>query len=289
MTHADLKFDPRANIDAEIRHITDDRLGRAPFARRIADRIAAAGDRPSIVYGLAGVWGGGKSSVLNMVEELLTEEHKSKWAVVRFTPWAAADVDALTDEFYRAIAAAMPRDTKKGKRARRLLLGAAPVAVAAAKAATTALIESKAGKGSVAEVLKASTDALADEAGEITVNPDPFVDRFTKLSEAIKKANRNILVIVDDIDRLHTDELLTVMKAVRLLGRFDHVHYFLSYDEETVLDVLQSSDLAKNDPRRGHQYLEKIVQYPFILPRSIPFTSNQNSQQHLKWWRLCTT
>jgi KAP family P-loop domain len=266
MTSDNSQFDPRANIDAEIRHISDDRLGRAPFARRVTARIADAGDRPSIVYGLAGPWGGGKSSVLNMVEELLTEEHGSKWTVVRFAPWAAADVEALTDEFYRAIAEAMPDDTEEGKRARRLLLAAAPVAIATVKAAAKALIESKLGKDSTAEIAKAATDAVADEFGEIAVEPDPFVKRFIKLSDAIKQAGRNILVIVDDIDRLHADELLSVMKSVRLLGRFDRVHYFLSYDEDTVLAVLKGSALAKDDHKRARQYLEKIVQYPFVLP-----------------------
>jgi hypothetical protein len=43
-------------------------------------------------------------------------------------------------------------------------------------------------------------------------------------------------VVVDDIDRLHADELQSAMKAVRLLGRFD---------EKTVLDVLESSDICQ--------------------------------------------
>ena len=43
-------------------------------------------------------------------------------------------------------------------------------------------------------------------------------------------------MVVDDIDRLHADELQRVMKAVRLLGRFD---------EKTVLDVLESSDICQ--------------------------------------------
>jgi hypothetical protein len=264
MATGDFNFDPRANSDREIRHVKEDRLGRAPFARRVAARIAASGELPSIVYGLAGPWGGGKSSVLNMIDELLTEEHGQKWTVVRFTPWAAADVEALTDEFYGAIAGAMPRD-EAGKRAKALLIAATPVAMAALKAAAKALIESKLGKDSVAHITEATSDKLADELGEISVDPDPFAKRFSKLSEAIKEAGRNILVIVDDIDRLHTDELLTVMKAVRLLGRFDHVHYLLSYDENTVLDVLQGSNLV-TDRNRARQYIEKIVQYPFVLP-----------------------
>jgi hypothetical protein len=92
------------------------------------------------------------------------------------------------------------------------------------------------------------------------------LQRFDSIADAIKRAGRNVLVIIDDVDRLHADELLGVMKAVRLLGRFDRVHYLLSYDEATVLDVLEGTDLAHNKRGRARLYLEKIIQYPFALP-----------------------
>ncbi|MFL0179011.1 P-loop NTPase fold protein [Mycobacterium sp. SMC-15] len=232
----------------------------------MANRIAAAGDRNSIVYGLAGPWGGGKSSVLNMIVEALTLTHKDAWNVVRFTPWSAADSVAITDEFYRAIAEAMPKTTKEGQKAR-LLLAAAPVAAAAGKAALTSLIESKLGEGAVGDTVKAGAEAFADKVGAIQgPDPDPFVLRFEKMSNAIEAVGIKVLVIVDDIDRLDTTELLSVMRAVRLLGRFKNVHYLLSYDENTVIEVLKQTELASNSSRRARHYLEKIVQYPFVLP-----------------------
>lgn len=259
------RFDPRANVDAEIHWLGEDRLDRADFARRVADRIAVAGDRNSIVYGLSGPWGGGKTSVLNMIAEALMLARKTEWKVVRFTPWSASDTAAITDEFYRAIAEAMPKGTKEGRHAR-YLLAAAPVAAAATKAAVTAFIESKAGEGAVRDTLKASAEALADKFGEISVEPDPFIQRFNKMSDAIEAVGIKVLVIVDDIDRLDTTELLSVMRAVRLLGRFKNVHYLLSYDEATVIEVLKQTELASNSSRRARHYLEKIVQYPFVLP-----------------------
>lgn len=252
------------NCDVEIHSIAQDRLGRAPFARRVAERIATAGDGPSVVFGLAGPWGAGKTSLLNMVDQQLRENHGKHWSVVRFTPWSAADLAALTDEFYMAIAAAMPRN-KKGKRAAGLLT-MAPVIAAAGKAAAVSAIESRIGPGAVKDVAEAAAEAAADQAGEFRLKPDPFVQRFNKLSCAIDETGRNVLVIVDDVDRLHAEELLSVMKAIRLLGRFNRVHYLLSYDERTVLDVLQSSDIANGDESRARHYLEKIVQYPFALP-----------------------
>lgn len=142
----------------------------------------------------------------------------------------------------------------------------APVFAAAGKAVAVSAIESKIGKGALHDVSEAVAGALADKAGKLKLEMNPFFIRFNKLSEAINEAGQNVLVVVDDIDRLHTDELLGVLKAVRLLGRFSRVHYLLSYDEQTVLDVLKASDIANRDEKRARHYLEKIVQYPFILP-----------------------
>lgn len=254
------------NRDSEITSAEDDRLGRTVFAERVARRISAAGEGASVVFGLAGPWGSGKTSALNLIQEALEAAEGKDWAVVQFTPWAAADPYSLVEEFYSAIAAAMPRDDK-GEKARALLHAAAPAMVAAAKAGATALINKYFGPDAVAKVLDAATGAAASQLGEIELgSPDPFQERFKKLSEAVSEAGRNVLVVVDDVDRLHTDELLAMMKAVRLLGRFNRVHYLLSYDERTVLDVLTSSDIASNDRGRARAYLEKIVQYPFMLP-----------------------
>jgi KAP family P-loop domain len=76
-------------------------------------------------------------------------------------------------------------------------------------------------------------DEAADEAAKFATEQPTFMQRFDAISKAIKQAGRNVLVIIDDVDRLHGDELLGVMKAVRLLGRFDRVHYLLSYDDST--------------------------------------------------------
>lgn len=258
------------HTDAEISSISEDRLERAPFARRVTERILKSTDCPSVVFGLSGAWGSGKTSVLKMIEEILTHENASTWKTVWFTPWSAADVPTLTEEFYRAIASAIPTDNDHGTTARQLLARAAPAASAFGKVIGTALVEKLLGKeGILGNAGEAVLEAVGDQTSEYSFDPgdpDPFVDRFKEISTAIERVGWNLLVIVDDIDRLHSDELLSVMKAVRLLGRFDRVHYLLSYDDRTVLDVLEATDLARNKSDRARAYLEKIVQYPFMLP-----------------------
>src|SRR5947209_14756860 len=54
--------------DEPISKAEEDTLGRTVFATRVAELIeTATADAPSIVFGLVGPWGSGKSSVLNLI------------------------------------------------------------------------------------------------------------------------------------------------------------------------------------------------------------------------------
>jgi hypothetical protein len=74
------------------------------------------------------------------------------------------------------------------------------------------------------------------------------------------------LLIADDIDRLQTEELLALLKVVRLLGRFPGVHYLLAYDESTLFQALSEANLVGESDGSAGRFMEKIVQYPLVVP-----------------------
>lgn len=74
------------DADYPITKCNEDQLGRAHLAQHVADMLRAAPAAHSIVFGLSGSWGSGKTSVLNMVRELLGKDDDPP-VIVRFNPW----------------------------------------------------------------------------------------------------------------------------------------------------------------------------------------------------------
>ena len=246
----------RAFVDEPVGDVGSDRLGRSPYAEQLANVVREVGRQDaSTVFALVGPWGSGKSSVLNFVESFLTAElpegtggNQLDWAVVRFTPWLCSDLASLVEEFFVALASGLEVDDREsiGKRIGKL-----------AKALTPA-----------AKLLRvAGPDFTAILEPVTTLDAPVTVDRrHRELAEELRRRQLPVLIVLDDLDRLHTDELVLVFKLVRLIGRLPFVHYLMAFDEETILNVLAQSQVVGGSETRATAYLEKIVQVRFDLP-----------------------
>lgn len=225
--------------------IAEDRFGRGTFAKMITTRIDGAPvGLPSTVFGLVGPWGGGKTSLLNMVRD---ELKGADWSVVDFSPWAAADASSLTSEFLSTLASAFG-DEGEGGRLRETIFSYSRVAIP--------FLGLLGPLGTVAQ--------SAASAGIDLVNSQrpPWHVAFKDLADKIAARGRRVLIIADDIDRLEPTELVALLRVIRLLGRFENVHYLLAYDQDTIESVLTSQGLTG----RTTSFMEKIVQYPFEVP-----------------------
>ena len=233
----------------------DDKLARAPFAENAA-RLIRDNHSPSssVVYGLEGAWGSGKSSVISMTEKYLTADG-SRWRVVQFTPWATSSMESLLQEFFSALSAALPVEKgswssqRRSKRIRETLVSYADVA------------------RPFAAVIPWVGNGLVEASRTIETRlRKPWNLAFKEVSDELSQLNTPILVVVDDIDRLQPRELLDLLKVVRLLGRFPGVDFLLAYDERTVVETLQDPQRGTVTRARARAFMEKIVQYPLSMP-----------------------
>ena len=234
--------------DKPIDSLDEDTLGRANFVRSAAEVIARSWSADEgTVIGLLGPWGSGKTSLINLIEQDLTERF-GDWHVAHFTPWSASDEAGVMAEFYAAITAALPEEGRaEFRKAAGELIGlAAPLASFIPYAGEAA-------KG------------VAKRASEALSKTKPWNVAFKEASEELQNRGLRILVVVDDVDRLQGPELAEVLKVVRLLGRFPGVQYLLSYDERSVQEALATTALVK-DVKAASLFMEKIVQHPLRVP-----------------------
>lgn len=225
-----------------------DRLNRGRLADQLTRSVVAVSEQSdSAVVALVGPWGSGKSSLLLGIEERL---RTGGWYLARHNPWMYSSYDSAVAGFFAEIRDAVPDEVMGPDR--RQTLGEWVDRLAPAGA-----IGSLAGVDATGVVT--ATAAL--------IKGDRSPERLRKsTAEALAALDRPVLVILDDLDRLQPDELLLTFKLVRLIGRLPNLYYLLAYDEETLSEVLQHTQLIGADPGRARQYLEKMVQVRLDIP-----------------------
>jgi KAP-like P-loop domain-containing protein len=229
----------------------DERLRRTGFADALAAQISSAG-QSGVVMALTGPWGSGKTSLLNLIDERLSEQPDA--IVVRFNPWYFSGTEQLLQHFFSEMGGQLEEKSPKLKEVGAWLkrygalltpLRFVPVAGVWAEAA-----------GNAAEAVGASL--IRDE--------ESLQKQHGELSRRLAESRQRVVIMVDDIDRLEDDEIKQVMRLVRLVGDFDNVVYLLAFDAGHVAGVL--GDVGGHD--EGRRYLEKIVQLSYEVPAIAP-------------------
>ena len=95
------------SADRPIKTKKEDSLKRARFSEALAKVIQGWRKKPSLVIGLYGEWGSGKSSIKNMVIETLNAEGTQPLSIVEFSPWQVSGQDLLAENFLREIGQAL--------------------------------------------------------------------------------------------------------------------------------------------------------------------------------------
>lgn len=261
--------------DQPIQSRADDRFNRWPFAKRIADTIVRRPDSTSLVVGLYGPWGDGKTSVLGLMEEALAEHPDT--VVVRFNPWRYGSEQQLLRGFFDSLADALGRSLSNRKEDIGQILKKYGSILSIASVSVGSVVQISPG-----EAAAAFGEALSSvELDELRV----------RLERILKESNKRLVILLDDIDRLDRAEVHATFKLVKISASFDYTSYVLAFDDEMVAAAL-GERYGGGGMAAGRSFLEKIVQVPLHLPpaetielRAVAF-DGVNAALELSGWDL---
>lgn len=256
--------------DTPIKAREQDLIGRIPFTERLADILKSSAGPESLVIGLYGPWGSGKTSVINLVENALSrkdDDGKADVSVVRFEPWNYLSAEQLLAQFLKEVGGALDKDAHGRRTLFSTLRGKRPEVLNAFAEYSEALMitagaaASSAGAPLAGVAVPAFGNRLASKMKKSADRAASVSAKKQRLEEELLKFDGRVVVIIDDIDRLPNDQVRMVFQLVASLAKLPKINYLLSFDEEVVTRAL--SEVQKCD---GAEYLEKVVQVPVRLP-----------------------
>ena len=224
----------------------DDIFDRWPFSKRLADTIARFDTtNGAAVFGIFGRWGYGKSTVLNYLKHALAETYAKDVVLFEFNPWFFNGQEELLTAFLSGLAARLEQTLDK------------PTADAGK------LLSKFSGIFGMIPLVGAGASKFAEQIGK-EMSDESLDNRRKRAFDIMRSAGRTVVVVIDDLDRLDREEILVMLKLIRLNANVPRVVYVLAFDDTMVAAAIGAK--YGSGPELGRQFLEKIVQYPFTLP-----------------------
>lgn len=260
--------------DSPIERREEDLYGVTSFSEALAKSILNIKDPIGTTIALNGAWGSGKSSTVNLIRAELSEAKDSHLIVTEFKCWWYRGEEATALAFLQQLNSVLGEQfgDKTRKLVRKLgrgILQAGPVIGPAIALTPVGWLSGLVG-------------GLFDVAKRLFPDEEPLETVFRELSKVLEAENRRFLVIIDDMDRLSSEEALAIFRLIKSVGRLPNVMYLVVFDR-------QLADKAINEkyPSEGPHFLEKIIQAGFELP--MPVSTDLNNAVLASIDEICGT
>lgn len=237
-------------VDRPIKCKNDDLFDRQHIANTLTKTIKNYKESDSISIGIIGDWGSGKTSFINMVLEDFNDD--KKFIIINFNPWNISTRKQLISDFFTKLSIEIGRKNTS-KRYKKLSNGL--------KVLSYAFKPFKFIPG--LDIASEISDNISNALQEIAEMTEKNLDTTKEeINNAIKKIDKKIIIVIDDLDRLADTDIQEIFQLVRSIADFKNTMYILAYDNEIVTKAL---DKIQKD--KGERYIEKIVQVPIVLPK----------------------
>ena len=248
--------------DDPILNHTEDRFGRANFAKTLSETLVKVPNNQAFTVGLYGTWGSGKTSIINLVTEYIAKQYPENVVIVKFNPWLFSSVESLHMAFFGTLASGLGKSIPTKAQAIGKDLEKYSQITGATNDSAKLIFPHMALPLTVfakmgLPIYNLVTNKLNDGAGGAEAVRN-------RVNELLVNSRKRVVVIIDDIDRLDSDEIHQIFKLVKNTAHFNNVSYLLAFDPVVVSEALALR--YPQNPKVGGSFIDKIVQLPLDVP-----------------------
>lgn len=224
-----------------------DLLERRNFAQILANSLlrASKNTSTSLVVGLNGAWGTGKTTLLEFMKQSLLAQtlRPDDLVILEFNPWRYSQISDIQSTFMVDLS----RQFAKDNRLRKAILSLSKL--------LSSLEFVKQG-GPITAITHGSINKLFEYLSKNSV--DKVKDEVSKI---LIKKKAYLFVLIDDLDRLTPKEIVEVFQLIKLNGNFSNTVFLVAYDKLNVKIALE-----REFGIDGEKYLDKIIQVDYKVP-----------------------
>ena len=214
--------------DAEISDPAHDVLEVKKQATDFAKTVLSSASQEGMVFGIDGPWGVGKTSFLNIATKHWEQGARDSGVIVfKFEPLRYASEPDLAERFIRDLCAKIhqevfaPEFLPVATRYSRMLKGKTDISIFGIKL-----------------TLEPSNETIDELLGDI--------------DHLLEQIDRQLIVIIDDLDRLEPKLVNNVLFTVRRTFKLSRATYILCFDTEMLV-------AGKDEGSRAREFLEKFI------------------------------
>ncbi|EPB7181942.1 TPA: P-loop NTPase fold protein [Pseudomonas aeruginosa] len=240
---------------AKSNSLTHDKLQRRGFATAAVTALQRVSSTTGFVLSIEGPWGCGKTSVLAMMEQLITQDERKPPIIAHFNPWLVGDREALLRQFLNSIATSInvQDHASKAQKASAALLNYANV---------FDLVRWVPGAEPWASIVKGVIESGGKAVGGIAEEKMRDIEgQKERLEKALRKLDKKIYVFIDDVDRLFPAEVFEMVRIIKAIGHLPNVGYVVAWDPNYICRALKAASVPQ-----AVSYLDKIVQVRLPVP-----------------------
>ncbi|MBR6178778.1 MAG: hypothetical protein IKQ70_13010 [Bacteroidales bacterium] len=216
----------------------DDTFNRKIFVQDSVNKILNTDtSKGAFSFGIVSPWGTGKTSFMNFMKENIIKGRNEECIIIDFNPWLYAHNSNLITLFFDELSKNI-------------------------KPLDSTLASDFIDYSKILSSIGTPETKLASTIVDLISPPSKLGDKISAINNSIKKIGKKIVVFVDDIDRLDSNEIMEVLKLIRNISNFPYMYFIVAYDKEYLLNCIKDKTHNKE-----LDYAEKVFQIEFVLPQ----------------------